>query len=197
MPATFSVPARPPALLAAAAQQRLQSHIVAENQRANALRAAEFVRRQAQRVDVERRHIDGDAARRLDGVAMDARAITAGETRRRFDRLHRAGFGVFASMSATRAGAGARSRGAFERREVDPPVAARRNPHRAKGGGENGIVLDGRDDRRRMGDSRARRDCWLRSPPPVKTTRSGGALTSRATFSRASSTVARAARPAP
>ena len=84
---------------------------------------------------------------------MDARAITAGETRHRFDRLHRAGF-VIRQHDRDQGGRRRPRQGAFERREVDPPVAARRDPRRAGGGRENGIVLDGRDDRRRMGDSR-------------------------------------------
>ena len=73
---------------------------------------------------------------------MDARAITAGETRHRFDRLHRAGF-VIRQHDRDQGGRGRPRQGAFERREVDPPVATRRNPRRAGGGGENGIVLDG------------------------------------------------------
>ena len=76
MPATFSVPARSAALLAAAPDQRLgdMAPSRAPNERADALADRRSCARKASKIGAERLDIAGDAAGRLDGVDVQQAA---------------------------------------------------------------------------------------------------------------------------
>ncbi len=93
MPATFSVPARkprswPPPRISGSARwmSSLRAH-----QRADALRAADLVRRQRQKIGAERRDIAGDPPGRLHGIDMEQAAARMHDRGRLRDRLHHAG----------------------------------------------------------------------------------------------------------
>ena len=78
MPGRFSVPGRQRRSCAAAAEQRRGLDARAQHQRADALRAAELVRRQRHKVDAQLLDIDRDFAGRLHRIAMHQGAVAAG-----------------------------------------------------------------------------------------------------------------------
>ena len=61
--------------------------VCAGDERAGAARAADLVRRQRQRVGVERGEINVESSRRLHGVHVHGKAMLARQRRRRGDRL--------------------------------------------------------------------------------------------------------------
>ncbi len=126
MAATFSVPARSAALLAAAADQRRgDMEVVASHQRAGALRAAELVRRQADQVGAERRSGCNRCARR------PARRRHAAAPLAAWTMAAMAAIGwmtpvsLLASITDT-SGRSARGQAAFQRGQIEQAVAGDR-----------------------------------------------------------------------
>ena len=78
------------ALLAAAVQQRRARDVAAEQQRADADRAAELVPGDGQRGDAAGGEVDRHLADRLDGVGVERHAVRGGQRGQLGDRLHRA-----------------------------------------------------------------------------------------------------------
>ena len=190
------------ALLSAAADQRIGevNALVALDQRAGALRAADLVRAERQQVGAERRDVERDAARRLHGIDMQQAAVAmhdlgrlarpAGSRRSRCSppsaRRERA---VRQRLSSRRCSAA----------EIDHAIAVDRKlldlGRREPSARQHRRMLDRRDqqaverplvarDLRSSGDSAS---AFASVPPEVKMTLRASAPTSAATRSRACS----------
>ena len=166
------------------------------HERADARRAAELVRRQAEQIGAERRQIERQPAGRLHRVAMKERAVRDARARRsRATGWMTPGL-VVGEHDRDQRRAGLGGERAVERGEIDdavgrrPGSALRRAPPAAPNRARSPTP-----GRRRPGSrSRAR---WLASVPPlVKTTPAGAAPTSAAT-ARAPARPRRRGEPAP
>ena len=196
MPATFSVPARaprswPPPLICG-----IERQAIAADQRTDALRAADLVRRQRHQIGAERLEITGDAARPLHRVDMQEAAGRMHDRRRLRDRLDHAGLvvGEHQRDQRPRAAGQACAPALRDRRRRRPSPGFPRPRQIVRRSRTDGCsIAETSSVSPSAGDSAS----MLASvPPEVNTTSRALAPTSAATCSRAVSTRRRAARPA-
>ena len=161
-PATFSVPDAASALLAAAVQHRLERDAAAHDERADALRRADLVAGERERVDAELVERERQPAGRLHGVGVDERARRVGDRGELGDRLHGADL-VVGVLHRTSVVSGRMTRasavGVHEAARVDRDLVDLEAVHAREVVGrlEHRLVLDRRRPRRgARADSRAR-----------------------------------------
>ena len=136
----------PPALLAAAFEQRARLDVRAKYQGAYTRRPAELVRRHAQGVRTQIRQHRRQLAEGLDRVAVQECPARMGEARRLTDRLNDAGL-VVGEHQRHHARPVPREQ-IFQRREIDHAIRADRGVEGRGIGLEHARMLDGRDKAR-------------------------------------------------
>ena len=194
-----------PALLATAAQQRSEpQQTLGQDQRADALWAADLVRRKRHKIGAHRIDIKRYFSKGLDRVDMQQSARGMDDFGRLRDRLNRAGFVVgqhdrHQCRRPVRRAPGADGpdppgRNASRRRSRSPRAETARPqaPRHARSPRPAAAEPGGPDPRRSPGVSAS---ALASVPPEVKTTSRGSAPTAAATAALASSTSRRALRP--
>ena len=132
------------ALLSPAAQLRLELDIAGRDQRANARRAADLMRRQGYQIGADRRRVERNPAGRLHRVAMKQRAVPPRDAGDIGDRLYDAGL-VVGEHDRNQRGARVIGEKTVERIETQKAVAVDRDAFRRGIGVQDRVMLHSRN----------------------------------------------------